>query len=139
MSADMAGSAMFESRYTPVLIRTSIWWVPTPACSMHLLAASDACSIELRMRGSVLTAVARMAVPMSHLEGRDGGGQAPGDDPGRRRDEQELRALLHPPALQVLVQHEEVRGRRRVPVLVDHGQGLRHRRAEDGLTEPGDL
>ena len=88
----MAGSAMFESRYTPVLIRTSIWWVPTPACSMHLLAASDACSIELRMRGSVLTAVARMAVPMSHLEGRDGGGQAPGDDPGRRRDEQELRA-----------------------------------------------
>src|SRR5689334_25225272 len=62
----MAGSAMFASRYTPALISRSTCSGRTPACARQACAATEACSIELRTAGSVLTAVAVMAVPIPH-------------------------------------------------------------------------
>ncbi|BFU44925.1 hypothetical protein KRMM14A1004_31620 [Krasilnikovia sp. MM14-A1004] len=64
ISADMAGSAMFSSRYTPTLMRTSTWSGWTPAFSRQAVAAAEARAIDPDSCGSVLTAVEAMAVGM---------------------------------------------------------------------------
>src|SRR5215207_7574135 len=125
MSADMAGSAMLASRYTPALMSRSTWSACRPALSRQARPAAAACSMELRTPGSVLTAVARMAVPISHLQRGDGGGQAAGHDAGGRGHQQVPRRRLAPFAAEVVVQHQEVRGGRGVAVLLDHRQRLR--------------
>src|SRR5438094_8526523 len=56
---------MFSSRYTPALMSRSTCSGRTPPRRRHSSAASAACSIELWTVGSLLTAVALMAVPMT--------------------------------------------------------------------------